>query len=207
VKLAAYLVGIAGGSGSGKTTLASALLRALAPGQAVVIPHDAYYRDLSHLAREDRSRHNFDEPAALDNDGLISDLQNLRAGRSIEQPSYDFSTHTRRAATTVVSPAPLVLVEGILVLAVPDLRALFDFKVFVATGESTRLERRIARDCHERGRTPSSVVAQFTEVTSPMHHRHVEPCREHADLVVSGEVSHAQTVATLVSLLADKIGI
>jgi uridine kinase len=181
------LVGIAGGSGSGKTTLANGLLAALPVGQVVVIAHDAYYRDLGHLPIELRSQHNFDEPDALDNELLIAHLGDLRAGRAIACPCYDFTTHTRMGASVQVQPASVVVVEGILALAVPTLRALFDVKVFVDAREETRVTRRLRRDCEERGRTVQSVLAQLSSVTLPMHRLHVAPTRTWADIVVSGE--------------------
>jgi uridine kinase len=181
------LVGLAGGSGSGKTTLADALVAALPAGQVVVIAHDAYYRDLAHLAQPERAGHNFDEPAALESELLIAQLADLRAGRAVEIPRYDFATHTRLRATTRLSPAPIVVVEGILVLAIPDLRAMFDVTVFVAASEATRLARRARRDVQQRGRTLASVMAQMNAVTLPMHRLHVEPSRQGVDLEVSGE--------------------
>ena len=196
--MASLLVGIAGGSGSGKTTLAKAVAETMAPGQVVVIPHDAYYRDLGHLTFEERVVCNFDEPAALDNERLLHDLRALRAGRPMAQPSYDFASHTRRSETTRVEPCAVVLVEGILVLAIPELRAMLEVKVFVETCERVRLSRRIERDRAERGRTREGSEAQFLHQTRPMHVLHVEPSRVHADIVVSGEgsVAHAAEAVT-----------
>jgi uridine kinase len=192
--VASLLVGIAGGSGSGKTTLAKALAEALPLGQVAVIPHDAYYRDLGHLAFEDRVRCNFDEPAALDNEGLAADLHRLRAGQPIARPTYDFTTHTRLAETTRVEATPVTIVEGILVLAIPALGALLDLKVFVATSEPIRLARRIERDRAERGRTREGAEAQYLRQTRPMHDLYVEPSRGHAHLVVSGDIGVGQAV-------------
>jgi uridine kinase len=194
VSVATLLIGIAGGSGSGKTTLAMGAAEALPLGHVVVIPHDAYYRDLGHLRFEDRAGHNFDEPAALDNERLVEDLGQLRAGAAIARPNYDFATHTRLAENTRVAPCPLVIVEGILVLAVPALRELLDLKVFVEASEPTRLARRIERDIAERGRTRASAETQYFRHTRPMHDRHVEPSRRYADVVVSGERGAAQAV-------------
>ena len=190
--MASLLVGIAGGSGSGKTTLAKALAEALPAGQVVVIPHDAYYRDLGGLVFEDRVGCNFDEPAALDNARLAGDLNRLRAGQDIARPNYDFATHTRLAETTRVAATPVVIVEGILVLAVPALCSMLDLKVFVATSEPTRLARRIERDVAERGRTREGAETQYIRQTRPMHDLHVEPSRGHAQVVVSGEIGVAQ---------------
>ncbi len=158
--MASLLVGIAGGSGSGKTTLARGVAAALPAGHAVVIPHDAYYRDLAHLPFEGRMDCNFDEPAALDNELLVEALRSLRAGRAIARPSYDFTTHTRLAETTRVEASPVAIVEGILVLAFPALCEVLDLRVFVEAAEATRLARRVDRDVAERGRTREGAEIQ-----------------------------------------------
>jgi uridine kinase len=187
VNVGALLVGFAGGSGSGKTTLVEAVVAALPPRRAVVVPADAYYRDLVHLSQEVRARQNFDQPAALDGERLVADLARLRRGEGVARPNYDFTTHTRLATTTAVPSAPVVLVEGILVLALPALHAILDLKVFVDAPEEVRRQRRMARDCRERGRSPAQAEAQYLATTLPMHQLHVEPCRHLADLLVSGE--------------------
>ena len=187
MSVAPLFVGIAGGSGSGKTALAVGVTAALPAGQVVVIPADAYYRDLGHLPWRQRAGHNFDEPAALESERLCEDLLSLAAGRAVARPSYDFATHTRFAQTVAIVPSPIVIVEGILVLALAELRRLLDLKVFVAASEPTRLGRRIVRDEGERGRTRASVVAQFMRHTRPMHDLHVAPSQAHADVIVSGE--------------------
>jgi uridine kinase len=192
------LIGIAGGSGSGKTTLATAVARALGPRQAVVIPHDDYYRDLAHLPFEERGRRNFDEPAALENERLVEDLRTLRDGQGIARPSYDFTSHTRLPRTTWTSPCPVIIVEGILVLAAEELRGLFDLTIFVDTCEAERLKRRGERDTKERGRTQASVESQFFGMTRPMHALFVEPSRRQADLVVSGDQDLCRAVANVV---------
>lgn len=198
------LVGIAGGSGSGKTTLAHALAQRL--GDAEVIPHDAYYRDLSQVPLAGRGQRNFDEPEALDNDRLIADLLALRAGQPIARPSYDFVTHARLACAVPVRPAPVILVEGILVLAIPPLRELFDVRVFVDASLETRLARRMGRDRDERGRTKASVEAQFLGTTQPMHALHVEPSKVFADLVLSGETACDASVTALVRRISSRLG-
>lgn len=201
--MAVVLVGIAGGSCSGKTTLAAAVAGALGEGTAVVIPHDAYYRDLAHLALGARARRNFDEPAALDNERLLADLVCLRAGGVIDLPSYDFTTHARRADGTPIASRPVIIVEGILILAVERLRALFDLRVFVDASAETRLRRRLSRDVLERGRSRASVMAQYNRTTAPMHEQWVVPSRCHAELIVFGEDELAHTTATVVSRLRD----
>ena len=199
--MASLLVGIAGGSGSGKTTLAKAVVEMMSPMHVAAIAHDAYYRDLGHLSIEERAGCNFDEPAALDNEPLVRDLVELRAGRAIARPNYDFATHTRLAETTQVLASPVVIVEGILVLAIPALREVLDLKVFVDTSEPTRLARRIERDLAERGRSRQDAETQFLRTTRPMHDLYVEPSRRHADVVVSGERAGPQAVASVTAAI------
>ena len=195
------LVGIAGGSGSGKTTLAERLVAVLPAGRAVVVPADAYYRDLAHLAPAERARRNFDEPAALDEERPCADLGRLCRGEAAARPVYDFATHTRRPEEVRIAPSPVIIVEGILVLALPALRALLGLKVFVDASEPVRLARRLARDVGERGRTRASVEAQFARHTRPMHALHVEPSRVFADLVVSGEGDPAQAASRVLAAM------
>lgn len=197
--MAPFVIGIGGGTGSGKSTLARQLaasegwrtaspaLDGHAAGRTLIIEHDAYYRDLSHLSLDARSRINFDDPDALETSLLAEHLAALRAGQSIDGPVYDFSTHTRLRETRRLDPADLVVVEGILVLADDRLRALFDLKVFVDADADVRILRRLTRDVRERGRTVESVGEQYFRTVRPMHVTHVEPSKRWADLVVSGE--------------------
>jgi len=199
------LVGLAGGSGSGKTTLAEGVARALPAGVAVVIPADAYYHDLGHLPPNERACRNFDEPAALDRERLQADLLALRAGQGVARPAYDFASHTRLPEPVWLPPSPVVIVEGIMVLAIPELRGLLELRVFVAASEQTRLERRIARDVGERGRSQASVVEQFGRDTRPMHDLHVAPSEAHAHLVISGEADLAQGVREVVAAILPRL--
>jgi uridine kinase len=179
-----YVVGIAGGTGSGKTTVAERLADAMPRGRCVTIDHDAYYHDQRHLSPEDRAAVNYDHPAALDSALLASHLRELRNGRTVEIPIYDFATHTRRAETRRVEPARVIIVEGILVFAEPALREQMDIKIFVDTDSDIRLMRRIRRDLEERGRTFQSVRDQYYATVRPMHIEHVEPSKRWADLIV-----------------------
>jgi len=197
--MAPLLVGIAGGSGSGKTSLADGICAALPPATAVVVPADAYYRDLGHLPPEARARRNFDEPAALDDERLVADLRRLRSGEGTNRPVYDFAAHTRRPEPVWIPPRPVVIVEGILVLALAPLRELFHLKVFVAAADVVRRERRIARDVGERGRTRASVIAQWARFTLPMHELHVAPQAAYADIVVSGEEPSALALKCVIA--------
>ncbi len=187
-------VGIAGGSGSGKTTIAESLTKEFG-GAVALVQHDAYYRHSPELSFEERSKVNYDHPASLDTELLIKHLAALRSGESIEKPSYDFSTHLRSEKVSEVEPAPVIVVEGILVLAQPELRAVLDLKVFVDTDADIRLARRLERDIHERGRTMSAVIAQYFTSVRPMHLEFVEPSKVYADVVITGGFSpHAVDV-------------
>lgn len=180
---APLLVAIAGGTGSGKTTLAQRLVSSLGAGVAL-IEHDWYYKDRSGLSNEARQQVNYDEPAALDNDLLTEHLGELRAGRAVDAPQYDFSTHTRHRAWRRVEPAPVIVVEGILLLSIDTLASLFDLCIFVETAADIRLLRRLRRDVLERGRTLADVEEQYLRTVRPMHLLHVEPSRARAHLIV-----------------------
>ena len=178
------VVGIAGGTGSGKTTVAAKLAAAMPPRRCVTIEHDSYYRDQSHLPLEERAQINYDHPASLESILLAHQLRDLRAGRAVEVPIYDFATHTRRAEVRHVEPAPVIIVEGILVFADPALREQMDVKIFVDTDPDIRLMRRIRRDLEMRGRTFQSVRDQYYATVRPMHIEYVEPTKRWADLIV-----------------------
>lgn len=178
------VVGIAGGTGSGKTTVAHKLAAAMPPGRCITIEHDAYYRDQAHLALEERTKINYDHPASLESDLLASHLADLRAGRPVEIPIYDFATHTRKVERRRVSPAKVIIVEGILVFTEPALREQMDIKIFVDTDADIRLIRRIRRDLEQRGRSFQSVRDQYYQTVRPMHLEHVEPSKRWADLIV-----------------------
>jgi uridine kinase len=178
------VVGIAGGTGSGKTTVAHKLAAAMPPGRCITIEHDAYYRDQAHLSFEERTRINYDHPGSLESDLLAKHLTDLKAGRAVEIPIYDFSTHTRRPDTRRVTPAKVIIVEGILVFTEPALREQMDIKIFVDTDADIRLMRRIRRDLEERGRTFQSVRDQYHATVRPMHLEYVEPSKRWADLII-----------------------
>ncbi|MBV8762652.1 MAG: uridine kinase [Deltaproteobacteria bacterium] len=178
------IVGIAGGTGSGKTTVAHKLAAAMPPDRCVTIEHDAYYFDQSHLPPDERATVNYDHPASLESSLLAEHLRQLRAGRAVDVPIYDFATHSRRKDTKHVVPAPVVIVEGILVFVEAGLRDLMDIKIFVDTDADIRLMRRIRRDLEHRGRSFESVRHQYYATVRPMHIEHVEPSKRWADLIV-----------------------
>jgi uridine kinase len=178
------VIGIAGGSGSGKTTVQRRIMERFGPRRIALLDHDAYYRDLAHLAPEQRARFNFDHPDALETDLLVDHLDRLLAGEPVEKPTYSFESHGRLEATETVGPRPVVLVDGILVLAEPALRVRMDVKLFVDAAPDVRLMRRIERDLHERGRSIESVLEQYRRTVRPMHLEFVEPSKRHADVII-----------------------
>jgi uridine kinase len=201
-----FVLGIAGGTGSGKTTVAENIMAALPPGAAVLIAHDSYYRDRSALAPAERERINFDHPDAIETEFLERHLMDLRAGRAIDVPQYDFRQHARRAETVRVQPAPVVLVEGILVLAEERLRAQMDLKIFVDTDADVRLMRRIGRDMEQRGRTFAQIRDQYDATVRPMHMAFVEPSKRFADLIFPEGGENRPALDAIVGRLLHTLG-
>lgn len=177
------LVGIAGGTGSGKTMVARSVGEALSK-RIVVLGQDSYYLDHRDLPFSERERINYDHPDAFDHDLLIEHLHRLSSGHTIEMPVYDYATHMRSKETVTVKPAPVIIVEGILVLAIPALRELLNVKIFVDTDADVRFIRRLSRDIRDRGRTPESVIEQYLGVVRLMHLEFVEPSKRYADIIV-----------------------
>jgi uridine kinase len=178
------LIGIAGGSGSGKSTVARNVAASLPATSVAFIDMDAYYHGAAHLPMEERRRINFDHPNAIDWELLLMHLRTLAGGRPIEKPEYDFAEHTRSAATTHVPAAEVVVVDGILVLADPRIRSLFDMRVFVDADADIRLIRRLRRDIVERGRPLEEILDQYLTTVQPMHLEFVEPSKRYADVIV-----------------------
>lgn len=181
------IIGVAGGSGSGKTTYASMLAEVLGLENSSILLQDSYYKDHSQVFEGDGSV-NFDHPDALDWDLLVQHLQDLKAGRAIEVPIYNFTTHSREDRTRRVIPSDYIIVDGILIFSISKLLNLFDKKVYIDTPENLRFERRIHRDTIERGRTKEGVIKQYQATVLPMHSKFVEPSKKEADYVISGSV-------------------
>jgi len=179
-----YVVGVSGGSGSGKTTLVKRLKERFDTSELLVITQDNYYRDLSELDFAERAQCNFDDPAALEFDLLVENLDALKSGQEVEIPTYSHAEHIRLSETLKVDPRSLVIVEGILIFAHDELLKRFDLKVFVDTEEEERLSRRIARDVAERGRSEEEVRQQFRATVKPMHDLYIEPKKKLADIIV-----------------------
>ncbi len=199
-------LGVAGGSGSGKTTVAREILEAVGPERIASLAQDSYYRDVEWGSDAELLHHNFDHPDALDNDLLIAQVADLKAGRAIEVPVYDFVRHRRTDKTRRVEPRPVILLEGILLFVEPRLRELLDLKIFVDTDADVRLIRRIRRDIEERGRDYRDVMRQYLDTVRPMHLEFVEPSKRWADVILpeGGEnrVALGMVVARVQQLLA-----
>ena len=179
----AILVGIAGGTGSGKTTVARRILDAF-DEQLICLDMDSYYQDLSHMSPQQRRTVNFDHPDAFDTDLFTEHLTRLGRGESIEKPMYSFEDSVRTGETETLEPAPILLVEGILVLAVEAVRELLDAKIFVDADDDIRFIRRLQRDVADRSRSLESVIEQYTSTVRPMHYSFVEPSKRYADVII-----------------------
>ena len=177
-------IAVAGGTGSGKTTVGRSIIERLGEENVAYIPHDAYYKSLRDLTIHQRTEVNFDHPDALDSELMIQQIINLQNHSSIELPIYDFVTDERKQETFHIEPKSVILVEGILILALPTLRDLFDIKIFVDVDSDIRFIRRIQRDIEERGRTTHSIINQYLKTVRPMHLEFVEPSKHHADIIV-----------------------
>lgn len=178
------IIGIAGGTGSGKTTVVRKIIESLPKDKVAVIPQDCYYKDNHHIPLETRLKMNYDEPDSIEWTLLVQHLKELKSGRSVNVPTYEFVTCSRLSETKEVLPSEVIVVEGILVLCDPELRELMDVKVFVDTDADERLIRVINRDCVERGRTPKMVIDRYQETLKPMHELHIEPSKKHADIIL-----------------------
>jgi uridine kinase len=182
--MSAMIIGIAGGSGSGKTTIARKVADTLPAGGVTIIEHDNYYRDRPDLSYEDRCQLNFDHPESLETELLVEHLIALKAGKGCNVPAYDFKQHRRLPEGRWHDPTPVVIVEGIMVLVDPRLRAELDIKLFVDTDPDIRIFRRIRRDIEQRGRTFEAVREQYYRHVRPMHLQFVEPSKRRADLII-----------------------
>lgn len=178
------VIGVAGGSGSGKTTVVRAITHSLGLDHVAVIHHDSYYRDTSNLSMDERRQINYDHPDSLETDLLVQHLAELRQGRAVAVPVYDFAEHNRHERRELVQPRKVVIVDGLLILWDRELRELMDIKVFVDTDADLRFIRRLERDIRERGRSADSVIQQYTHTVRPMHLEFVEPSKRYADIIL-----------------------
>ena len=195
------VIGVAGGSGSGKTTVVRRILESLGPDEVNVLEHDRYYRDRNDLRLEERAALNYDHPDSLETDLLVTHIRELKAGRAIQLPRYDFTRYARRGDTEAVIPRKAIIVEGILIFTDRALRDLMEVKVFVDADADTRFIRRLQRDVAERGRTMESVVEQYLGTVKPMHFEFVEPTKRYADLIIPVGGHNAVAIDLMLSLV------
>lgn len=200
------LVGIAGGTGSGKTSLATKIRDRVGPDRCLLVAQDSYYKDGSTLSPPAQAAINYDHPDAFDTSLLVDDLRDLKAGRPVPCLTYDHAAYSRRVLPDALTPRPVVLLEGILILAEEPLRRLMDIKLFIDTDADVRILRRLQRDIHERGRSFESVARQYLDSVRPMHLEFVEPSKRYADLIIpegaENEVALEAVVARVLSILA-----
>jgi uridine kinase len=201
------IIGICGGTGSGKTTVTQKIIASVGADNVVYLQQDAYYRNLGDMPLELRHKVNFDHPDAIDISLMMNHMEALRAGENIEQPTYDYATHSRRAETLHVEPRPVIIVEGILVFFDPQMRRLMDLKIFVDCDADIRFIRRLDRDVHERGRSLDSIISQYQTTVRPMHLQFVEPSKRYADIIIPegghNEVGIDMITCKIQSILAE----
>lgn len=197
------MIGVAGGSGAGKTTFCK-MIQDRIGSDVSIIRHDMYYKDLSRLPMEKRTEKNFDHPHAIDNELFHSHLLLIKKGKTVHIPEYDYVTHTRTGKYVLMKNPDTVLIEGIMLFNDQRIRDLFDYKVFIEVDSDIRFIRRLQRDLSERGRTLESVTSQWVSSAKPMHDTHVQPCKEYADFVVSGD-DIDKAVARIVSFITKNI--
>lgn len=199
------IIGISGGTGSGKTSVVSQIVSELPPDEVCVISQDSYYHDTSHLTFEERTKINFDHPKAIDFDLLVKHLKALRRGESFEQPVYSFVEHNRTKETVTTHPRKVVIVEGILILSHPEIREMFDIKVFVHADSDARLIRRLKRDMATRGRDLEEVITRYETTLKPMHQQFIEPTKEFADIIIPTNKFNTVAVDMLRSIIYQKL--
>jgi len=199
------VIGIAGGTGSGKTTVANVILERVGKNHIAYLPHDAYYRELNELPPDQKAAVNFDHPDSLETELMVEHIDKLRNGQFIELPIYNFSTHSRTGKTIRVDPQRVIIVEGILIFAIPELRKMFDVKIFVDTNADVRFIRRLQRDITERGRTTEMVIHQYLTTVRPMHLEFAEPSKRYANIIIPegglNAVAMDMVIARIESLL------
>ncbi len=201
LKFKPIVFGVAGGTASGKTTVARAVLDAVGASQIAYLPHDAYYKDRDDLPFERRARLNYDHPDSLETKLLVRHIKDLIVGISVNMPIYDFTTYRRTDNTISIDPAPIILVDGILIFTKRKLRDLMDIKIFVDTDSDVRFIRRLERDMNERGRSLDSVVQQYLGTVRPMHLKFVEPSKRYADIIIPGGGHNRVAMEMVVSRL------
>lgn len=199
------LIGIAGGSGSGKTTLANRLIEYFGENEVSLLRHDNYYKRHDEMTYEERTRLNYDHPDAFDTELLCRHIGELKSGRPVEMPVYDYSVHNRSDQTTTVLPNPVIILEGIMIFAEPELVKRMDFKIFVDTDADERILRRIIRDVNHRGRSLESVIDQYRTTVKPMHDQFVEPSKRKADIIIPEGGRNEAAMQVIVELIRSRL--
>ena len=199
------IIGIAGGTGSGKTTVVEQIVSRLPADEVCIISQDSYYHDTSDMTFEERCKINFDHPQAIDFDLLVSHLKILRKDKPFEQPVYSFVTHNRTGETVTTYPRKVVIVEGILILSHPQLREMFDIKIFVHADSDERLIRRLRRDIVSRGRDLEEVLNRYQTTLKPMHEQFIEPTKEYADIIIPTNKLNTVAVDVLRTIIHQKL--
>jgi uridine kinase len=199
------IIGIAGGTGCGKTTVVNTLLNELPEGEVGVISQDSYYKDTSHLSFDERVKINFDHPRSIDFELLETHLKELKKGNVIDQPVYSFVKHNRTGDTISTKPRKVMIVEGILILSHPEIRELFDIKIFVHADSDERLIRRLKRDISERGRDLDEVLNRYQNTLKPMHQQFIEPMKEYADIIIPNNKYNTVAVDIVKTIINERL--
>lgn len=199
------ILGVGGGSGSGKTTVVNKIVEAIGRENILLLEHDSYYRDLSHIPFEERKKQNFDHPSSLETELLIRHLDALKNGYKIDIPVYDFVNHIRSEKTISASPKNIILLDGILIFSEINLRKRMDIKLFVDTDDDVRLLRRLKRDINERGRDFDGVLDQYERYVRPMHLEFVEPSKRYADIIIPLGGENIIALEMVIALINDKL--
>ena len=199
------IIGIAGGTGCGKTTVVNQILNELPEGEVGVISQDSYYKDTSHLSYEERVKINFDHPRSIDFDLLTEHLKELKNDKPVQQPVYSFVQHNRTNDTILTHPRKVMIVEGILILTNPELRDMFDIKIFVHADSDERLIRRLKRDIAERGRDLDEVLSRYQNTLKPMHQQFIEPMKEYADIIIPNNKYNTVAVDIVRTIINERL--
>lgn len=199
------IIGIGGGTGCGKTTVVNQIIDELPDEEVGVISQDSYYKDLSHLTYEERVAINFDHPRAIDFELLLQHLKALKNGEAVEQPVYSFEDHNRTKDTVTTHPRKVMIVEGILIMTNPEIRDMFDIRIFVHADSDERLIRRLKRDINERGRDLGEVLHRYQNTLKPMHDQFIEPTKEFADIIIPNNKYNTVAVDIVRSIIKEKL--
>lgn len=199
------IIGIAGGTGCGKTTVVNQILNELPEGEVGVISQDSYYQDTTHLSYEERVKINFDHPRSIDFDLLANHLKELKNQKPVNQPVYSFVQHNRTGDTILTHPRKVMIVEGILILTNPELRDMFDIKIFVHADSDERLIRRLKRDTAERGRDLNEVLSRYQTTLKPMHEQFIEPMKEYADIIIPNNKYNTVAVDIVKTIINERL--